>query len=145
MLKKLLNFLNRNKIKKHSLTIEDATKGENKIEDILLSLKPILNKLKNSKELSIQEIETISKEMFNTEFVGNNLYKFNINMINGMVLDLTAVKGVYIDNELKDIKILLTDITYGIPFTVEVSVKDFHELFKVLIFSQTPQFKKEKK
>jgi len=120
-------FFNK-KIKKYSPTTTLAFEGSDSKFNFDPDIKDIINNINNTKDIKHNDLNKLINFYFNIKTIENCLYKLNINMIQGMSFKINNVHTIMDENnDVNDIILTLRELTYNINFSINISVKDFHE------------------
>lgn len=124
MIKKLLDFFRKKKVKSIGFTTETADIGFNSKEEIF-------KELRSKKQISHDELNVLSDLYFNVTFK-NTFYRFRNSDNYGQYFQ---IKDFYLvtdisKTELIDITMVLHDDAFGTSLKIHVSVKDLNEIFE---------------
>lgn len=119
------------KIKRFSSTITDATKGSSAKRDLDPTIGPLIDELIKGSTISNSQLNKLAQFYFNVADIPNTNYKFNNIFVEDMVFQIEGITTE--TNEVKDIvsiHLTMREIIYNIDLVVTISVNDFHEFFK---------------
>ena len=138
-------FYRKKEIKKYSTTLTDAYSGENNKLDLNPEISLLINEIKsNKRQLSNTDLNKIINFYFpNLKNVEPALYIFNKAYTDSMVFDINGINFVWEKEKLDNIVLDIREVTYEMEFKIFISVKNFHEVFK--IFNNNLPDLKEKK
>lgn len=133
-LKKLFRSKEKEKtIKHYSTTLTSATEGENTQDKLIPKLNKLIDDIRNSRidKLSLEEVNLIQSYLFNKEPINPGFYKFNKVIDDSVVFEIVNL-GIIFDenNDVKDFVIVLKDLTHNFNMTVNISSKEFYEVFE---------------
>lgn len=136
-------FKRKKKLKKFSLSFEEATKGEDRIEDFNPEIKELLKKLKNSKYITHEETNLLIEFFFNKPPLKQCMYKLNETMIKGSSFSITGINTVLNEEGIpRDLIISLGEETYNSGLKVTVSIDEFHDfLIPIKLNKSNPEEK----
>ena len=133
-MKKLLDrlFGRKQEIKKFSSTTTDATEGSNSKADLNPHIKELLNKIKGGEVIDNEQLNQLSSFYFNTPTIEPLLYRLNPAMVKqGMLFNIEGVSTIMnADGDLDNILITMKEIVFNVEMTMNISVKDFHEIME---------------
>lgn len=133
-LKKLFSSKEKEKtIKHYSTTLTSATEGEHTQDKLIPKLNKLIDDIRNSRigKLSLEEVNLIQSYLFNKEPINPGFYKFNKVIDDSVVFEIVNL-GIIFDenNDVKDFVIVLKDLTHNFNMTVNISSKEFYEVFE---------------
>ena len=125
--KKLKMYVDSKRMKKFSTTLTSSKEGTS-YNPIVKEYIDILSK----DNISNEELNKVVTSYFNLKPIPSGVYIFNKDFLNSMVLDIDKIQTIHNENEIVDVRLAMSDITYNMNINISVSVKNFHEVFKIL-------------
>ena len=116
-------------IKKYSVTTTSAKEGSNCRSDLNPIVKNILENIKSSNNVSIDDINKINEFYFNKPKLEPGIYTLNKELTDKMIFEINRIDIINLNNDINDVYIILSEITLGDNVSIVVSIKDFHEIF----------------
>ena len=138
-------FYRKKEIKKYSTTLTDAYSGENNKPDLNPEISLLINEIKSKKRrLTNTDLNKIINFCFpNLKNIEPVLYTFNKAYTDNMVFDIVEINFVWDKEELSNIVLDIIEVTYEMEFRIFISVKNFHEVFRIFN-SGSPNLKEKK-
>lgn len=120
-------------IKHYSTTLTSATEGENTQDKLIPKLNNLIDDIRKGRidKLSLEEVNLIQSYLFNKEPINPGFYKFNKVIDDSVVFEIVNL-GIIFDekNDVKDFVIVLKDLTHNFNMTINISSKEFYEVFE---------------
>lgn len=145
MFNKLKSFFKRKKeptIKNVSLTLTDATCGEDKMSDIDQELKAVHTKIYTNprNKLSISEINLLMERDLKLQPLTSGFFNFNKSMVDITLLEFSSINIVYDkDNDIvRGIEYTFIDALNGTDAKLIVPAEAISELLVPVIFKKDP-------
>ena len=116
-----------------STTLEPASEGVSTEEDLHPEISELFTKLTSGKPLATSEIGKLTDFYLGVKLPSNGLFIINKGLGNGLCFSPTRITSIGIqDNKVADVVIELSDLTLNSSITVNMSVKDFYDVFEPL-------------
>lgn len=134
MLNGIKEFFKKRRIKKYSTTLTSSEEGSKSLRELNPEIDSLVRKLKFNEKINNEELNKIIQYYFNTPKIEHGVYTFNKSFTDGMCFCITSINTIYgKNNDIEDIILTMSDIVYNSSITINISVKNFQEIFNLLV------------
>lgn len=132
-------FKTKNNIKQYSISTDPATVGSDNKLDLNADIKALVNRCYNDNKITNDDMNKIAEYVFNVPNIPPGLYKLNSAFTDSFIFTIDRVS---LDRnklgDLENIDITLIETSHNLEsLKLQVSVKDFREVLKLIKFDKS--------
>lgn len=126
------------KVHNYSTTLTTTYEGVKSKKELSPEILQITQDVEKDNAIRADDLNKLIAFYFNIKPITPGIYNLNKELADRMCFAIAKVRAVYDENDdIEDVDIDLVETTFNLNFHINISVKDFHEVFKNLTFSST--------